>query len=113
MPSVTRKWKCPIHADHAKVGGDALLEKMRSRWTDRIIPDIQGLSKPLKAQKTVRVKDPQMSNNGDIDIIPSDRHRSGKIASSELISQGIRYQIPEQIVILDFWSKVRRNRYGQ
>lgn len=36
-----------------------------------------------------------------------------KHSPEEIISQGLRYQVPEQIVILDFWTKIKRDRYGQ
>jgi hypothetical protein len=68
----------------------------------------------LKHQKVIKVKDPQTRNNGDIEIIPMEgRFTGNKHPSDEIISQGLRYQVPEQIVILDFWSKLQRDRYGK
>jgi hypothetical protein len=40
------------------------------------------------------------------------RFKGVKHSPEEIISQGLRYQVPEQVVILDFWTKVRRDRYG-
>jgi hypothetical protein len=78
----------------------------------------QVRDKKLKHQKTIRIKSRNMHNNGDIDILPSRERFTGPATSSlikpeEVISQGLRYQVPEQIVILDFWSKIRRDKYGQ
>lgn len=82
---------CPIHADKA-------------------IPP----SKKLKHAKVVRVKDRSSANNGDIEILPAPgRFTNVKHVPEELISQGLRYQVPEQIVIMDFWSRLQRDRYGQ
>lgn len=53
-------------------------------------------------------------NNGDIEIVPQEgRFTSVKHAPEEIVSQGLRYQVPEQVVIVDFWTKVKRDRYGQ
>ncbi|KAL7005794.1 hypothetical protein EMMF5_004710 [Cystobasidiomycetes sp. EMM_F5] len=90
MPAPTRRWMCPIHADKA-------------------IPP----SKKLKHAKVVRVKDRSSANNGDIEILPAPgRFTNVKHVPEELISQGLRYQVPEQIVIMDFWSRLQRDRYG-
>lgn len=67
----------------------------------------------LKTQKLIKVKEPHSRNNGDIEIIPSEGRFTGiKHAPEEIIAQGLRYQVPEQVVILDFWTKVKRDRYG-
>lgn len=73
----------------------------------------QPPNKKLKHQKLIKVKDAKTRNNGDIDIVPLDTHNPIKHSPEEVISQGLRYQVPEQLVILDFWSKVQRDRYGQ
>lgn len=59
------------------------------------------------------MKDAHSHNNGDIEIVPSEgRFKGVKHSPEEIISQGLRYQVPEQVVILDFWTKVKRDRYG-
>ena len=73
----------------------------------------QPSRKALKNPKIVKVSRQRTQNNGDIDIIPSKRASTANShLPEELISQGIRYQVPEQIVILDFWSRVKRDKYG-
>lgn len=69
--------------------------------------------KVLKNQKVIKVKDAHTHNNGDIEIVPMEgRFKGVKHSPEEIISQGLRYQVPEQVVILDFWTKVKRDRYG-
>lgn len=77
--------------------------------------DNQPADKKLKHQRLIRVKEPRTKNNGDIDIIPAPGRIFGAAAQKpeELISQGLRYQVPEQIVIIDFWTKIRRDKYGR
>lgn len=69
--------------------------------------------KALKTQKLIKIKEPHTRNNGDIEIVPLEGRFTGvKHSPEEIISQGLRYQVPEQVVILDFWTKVKRDRYG-
>lgn len=68
----------------------------------------------MKHQKLIKVKEPHTRNNGDIEIVPIEgRFTNVKHAPEEIVSQGLRYQVPEQVVIADFWTKLRRDRYGQ
>ncbi|KAK9896650.1 hypothetical protein P389DRAFT_82470 [Cystobasidium minutum MCA 4210] len=92
MPAVTRRFMCPAHADEA----------------------VPHRRKALKHQKLIKVKEPHTRNNGDIEIVPIEgRFTNVKHAPEEIVSQGLRYQVPEQVVIADFWTKLRRDRYGQ
>lgn len=50
------------------------------------------------------------TNNGNIEIIPADSRAdiSKKMNIDEVHINGRRYRIPERVVVLDFWDKLRR-----
>ncbi|GAA5868484.1 hypothetical protein JCM8547_006288 [Rhodosporidiobolus lusitaniae] len=82
MPPPTRKWMCPLHADH-------LMIKKRA----------------VKTIQTINVDRCDEPNSGDIIILPS-REKVVNEEVEEIIVNRIRYQVPEQHVILDFWGRV-------
>ncbi|GAA5950549.1 hypothetical protein JCM21900_001226 [Sporobolomyces salmonicolor] len=82
MPPPTRKWMCPLHSDH-------VLPKKR-------IP---------KATTTINVEERNTPNNGDILVLPR-KERQPAEEYEEMTVNRIRYQVPEQNIILDFWGKV-------
>ncbi|GAA5841982.1 hypothetical protein JCM11251_001435 [Rhodosporidiobolus azoricus] len=82
MPPPTRKWMCPLHAEH-------LIPKKRSMKTLQAIP----------------VDRRDTPNNGDIVILPS-KVKLTPEEVEEITVNRIRYQVPEQHVILDFWGRV-------
>ncbi|GAA5888092.1 hypothetical protein JCM6882_000278 [Rhodosporidiobolus microsporus] len=82
MPPPTRKWMCPLHAEH-------LIPKKRSMKTLQPIP----------------VDRRDTPNNGDIVILPA-RVKLTPEEVEEITVNRIRYQVPEQHVILDFWGRV-------
>ncbi|GAA6016523.1 hypothetical protein JCM10207_002826 [Rhodosporidiobolus poonsookiae] len=82
MPPPTRKWMCPVHSDH-------LLPKKRT----------------IKNVQTIPVERRDEPNNGDIVIQPA-RERGGGEDVEEIVVNRVRYQVPEQHVILDFWGRV-------
>lgn len=49
-----------------------------------------------------------MANNGDIEIIP--RERAPSPEWEELNVNGIRYQVPEDVIVLDFLGALRGER---
>lgn len=82
MPPPTRKWMCPVHADH-------------------LIPR----TRQTKSTTTQTVDRPYRPNNGDIVILP---HQEASAAGEveEMTVNRVRYQLPEQTVVLDFWNRV-------
>lgn len=94
-------------------GRECLYRRNTCASADEPLLYSQPPRKSLKNPKIVKVSKQKTQNNGDIDIIPSKRITTNSVhVPEELISQGIRYQVPEQIVILDFWSRVKRDKYG-
>lgn len=48
-----------------------------------------------------------VANNGNVSVIPRDRPKRRRAQWEEQLHRGIRYQVPEDTLILDFWAKVR------
>lgn len=82
-PPSTVKWMCPLHAAKAA--------------PSRRFP---------KESVTAQVTEPHTANNGDIDVIVSSQRRIKPKNVEELVINRVRYQVPENIIILDFWSKI-------
>ncbi|GAA6027027.1 hypothetical protein JCM8097_006051 [Rhodosporidiobolus ruineniae] len=93
MPPPTRKWMCPLHSDH-------VVPKKRSVKSLQMIP-LNRRDEP---------------NNGDIVILPA-KEKVSNDEVEELVVNRVRYQVPEQHIILDFWGRVtdgpRSRRKGQ
>ena len=54
-----------------------------------------------------------MPNSGLIDIIPSDEVRARNTVSvDEVLINGRIYRVPERVIILDFWDKIRKRSRG-
>ncbi|ORY56458.1 hypothetical protein BCR35DRAFT_309871 [Leucosporidium creatinivorum] len=84
MPPPTRKWMCPLHSDH-------ILPKKR-------LP---------KTTNVVVVNEPRVANNGDIIVVPRQPVRAlDDDRYEEMTVSRIRYQVPEDTVILDFWGRL-------
>jgi hypothetical protein len=88
MPSNTRKWMCPNHADLV----------MPPRRTIR-----NGL-------ETVEVSTAGEHNNGNIVVVPDEPPRPAEIAAEDMVINNRRYRVPEQVIQLDFWNKVHLMR---
>jgi hypothetical protein len=61
-----------------------------------------------KPASTVHIKDRNEPNNGTIAIVPRlppPKHAMPRY--DEIVYRNIRYQVPEETLILDFWAKVR------
>ncbi|KAI5476507.1 hypothetical protein MNV49_007686 [Pseudohyphozyma bogoriensis] len=84
MPPPTRKWMCPVHSDQ-------ILPKKR-------VP---------KHTTTITVQEPHTPNNGDVVIVP--RREVPRLMDDyeEVTVNRIRYQVPEETIILDFWGRVQ------
>ncbi|KAM0753938.1 hypothetical protein T439DRAFT_167600 [Meredithblackwellia eburnea MCA 4105] len=85
MPPPTRKWMCPAHA------AEHLLPKQRQ---------------PKGNTTTYTNQEPSLPNNGDIIILPTRDLPKFLDDFEELTVNRIRYQVPEETVILDFWGRV-------
>lgn len=58
---------------------------------------------------TITVTKPQTPNDGDIDVLltPQKRVKAKKV--EEISINRVRYQVPENIIILDFWAKLGKS----
>ncbi|GAA5904944.1 Rco1p [Sporobolomyces salmoneus] len=82
MPPPTRKWMCPVHSEH-------VLPKKR-------VP---------RQTTVVNIEERGIPNNGDI-IVQPPPERAPPEEYEEMTVNRIRYQVPEQNIILDFWGKL-------
>ncbi|BGP13943.1 hypothetical protein JCM10213_005527 [Rhodosporidiobolus nylandii] len=82
MPPPTRKWMCPLHSE-------------------QIIPK----KRVPKTVQTIPVDHRDQPNNGDIVIVPS-KEKGVTEDVEEMVVNRVRYQVPEQHIILDFWGRV-------
>ncbi|GAA5987150.1 hypothetical protein JCM11641_002147 [Rhodosporidiobolus odoratus] len=83
MPPPTRKWMCPLHSEH-------------------IVPN----KRVPKTIQTIPVDYRDQPNNGDIVIVPS-KEKGMEVDVEEMVVNRVRYQVPEQHVILDFWGRCK------
>ncbi|KAL7422414.1 hypothetical protein Q5752_003060 [Cryptotrichosporon argae] len=82
MPSSSRKWMCPNHAEAV----------MPRRRTVR-----NGL-------ETVDIESPGARNNGNVVVVPA--YEAGPEACDDRIINNRRYRVPERVIQLDFWNKL-------
>jgi hypothetical protein len=62
-----------------------------------------------KQTTVIDVKEPRRSNNGDIIIVPKQSARPlDDDRYEEMTVNRVRYQVPEETVILDFWSRLTK-----
>ncbi|KAE8210794.1 hypothetical protein CF327_g5377 [Tilletia walkeri] len=121
MPNMTRKWMCPNHAEHS-------MPKIRIPKTASAI---QPYALPLPTAENIgkgKLYKVRLRNNGDVDIIPDPTdsffNTDGSTNSAtqpgweEVIIGGVnpngsgqrfRFRVPEKVVRLDFWNRVRAN----
>jgi len=104
---------CPVHSEHVLV---RYLSFDRSLCSILIVFCFFFLSQPKKRvprQTTVvNIEERGIPNNGDI-IVQPPPERPPPEEYEEMTVNRIRYQVPEQNIILDFWGKIappsRRN----
>ena len=82
LPPAGHRWMCPLHTEQST---------RRAR-----VP---------KHQQTVTVSSGMVANAGEVDIVLSNREASPEW--EELSVNGVRYQVPEEVVILDFLGALR------
>lgn len=67
---------------------------------------------PKTHGSSVDVKEVNQPNNGNIEVIASEDSRRSDSAESlpidEVLINGRKYRIPERIIILNFWNKMRK-----
>ncbi|KAK4058928.1 hypothetical protein OIO90_000374 [Microbotryomycetes sp. JL221] len=85
MPPPTRKWMCPLHSDH-------VMPRKR-------IP---------KATTIVPVQEARQRNNGDIVVVSRPSRVLDDDRYEETLVNRVRFQIPEDIIVLDFWKKAQK-----
>ncbi|GJJ12447.1 hypothetical protein Clacol_006689 [Clathrus columnatus] len=87
MPAAHKKWMCPAHVQHVAP----------KRRIPRHLPPVTDIVSK------------NCPNNGNIEIIPADNRAdlSKKMNVDEVHINGRRYRVPERVVILDFWDKLR------
>ncbi|KII88879.1 hypothetical protein PLICRDRAFT_588854 [Plicaturopsis crispa FD-325 SS-3] len=93
MPTFGKKWMCPNHADQ--------ILKPKRRIPKQNAPPIE-------------IDKPNQFNNGNIEVIQSQTLAANEIkpvAVDEVFINGRRYRVPERVITLDFWNKVRRQRH--
>lgn len=61
----------------------------------------------LRPERTVKVLQRNVANNGNVTVIPREKPKKRQVRWDEQLHRGIRYQVPEDTLILDFWAKVR------
>ncbi|KIY43700.1 hypothetical protein FISHEDRAFT_78541 [Fistulina hepatica ATCC 64428] len=91
MPSLTKKWMCPHHAD-------------------KLLPPRHRI--PRHNAAPIDITKPNQYNNGNIEITHSDLAPVIRDVPKvdEVLINGRRYRVPERVVILDFWNKVSKNK---
>lgn len=86
MPSIMKKWMCPNHAEQT----------------------ISNRRQPKVNLHPKEVRSTGARNKGLIEIIPSnDVHARNTVAVDEVLINSRIYRVPERVIILDFWGKIR------
>jgi hypothetical protein len=57
------------------------------------------------------VTEEMTANNGDVEVLPKARKPSPPVDYDEINLNGLRYQLPEEILVLDFWGRLHGQRY--
>lgn len=65
---------------------------------------------PRAVAPPIDVTEPRQRNNGNIEVINSEfsSRSEEKMSIDELLINGRRYRVPERIIVVDFWNKVRQ-----
>lgn len=60
----------------------------------------------------IDITETQQRNNGNVEIVNSDIsiRQEEKISVDEVLINGRKYRVPERIIVLDFWDKIRPQR---
>ncbi|ORX38375.1 hypothetical protein BD324DRAFT_578261 [Kockovaella imperatae] len=85
MPNSGRKWMCPNHVDQ-------VIARRRTLRNNLETIDVEYQGQP---------------NNGNITILPDDQ-RKETFDYEDMIINKRKYRVPEKIIKLDFWNKIRQ-----
>ncbi|KAF9070348.1 hypothetical protein BDP27DRAFT_622160 [Rhodocollybia butyracea] len=95
MPSFSKKWMCPNHAE-------------------QIITPKHRIPKTNPAP--IEITKPGHYNNGNVEIVETQPIRpitmQPKVTVDEVLINGRRYRVPERVILLDFWNKIRSGTAG-
>lgn len=109
MPTFGKKWMCPNHADQ-------ILVSCAMSDSDLVLTHPQKPKRRIPKQNAppIEIDKPNQFNNGNIEVIQSQTPAANEIkpvAVDEVFINGRRYRVPERVITLDFWNKVRRQRH--
>lgn len=104
----SKKWRCPNHIEHVVVSSAAFPIMHTNGLLTR--DHRQAKQRVPKQQEVVVVEERGKPNNGDIDVIPRSETPPPEMEYEEVVVSGIRYQVPEDTIILDFFDKTRGGR---
>jgi hypothetical protein len=103
LPPTSHRWQCPLHADRVVV---RRLASALSHYETNVCA--QAKRRQPKNQVVLTQTERNMPNNGLIDVLPSKGKGKKEVAPDydETVVNGVRYQVPEETIILDFWDKI-------
>ncbi|THH10832.1 hypothetical protein EW145_g1056 [Phellinidium pouzarii] len=88
LPPLLRKWRCPNHAN-------------------------SGIKRlPKASAPSIDITDLNQSNNGNIEVINSEEiaQSQERVSVDEVLINGRKYRVPERVIVLDFWSRIRKHQ---
>jgi hypothetical protein len=67
---------------------------------------------PKQNNPPVEISKPRQFNNGNIDVTLSEAPLPPlpKVPVDEVMINGRRYRVPERVILLDFWSRLSKER---
>jgi hypothetical protein len=80
------------------------------------LTDLSGVFSPQpcrqasKESTIIPIDTPNTPNNGDIDVVVTPLNRTKAKPVEEIIINRVKYQVPENIIILDFWAKLSKDQ---
>ncbi|KAA1108998.1 hypothetical protein PGT21_030393 [Puccinia graminis f. sp. tritici] len=87
LSSFPSKWVCPLHMV-------------------KTLPCRQA----AKESNTIPINTLNTPNDGDIDVVVTPHNRTKAKPVEEIIINRVKYQVPENIIILDFWAKLSKDQ---
>jgi PHD-finger len=105
LPPSSRRWTCPAHAESVSYELDPC-----NSIGFLLIPTGQASRRVPRNQDVVVVTEEMTANNGDIEVLPKPRSPLSEVDYDELYMNGLRYQVPEDILVLDFWGRLQGRR---
>ncbi|KDN52000.1 hypothetical protein K437DRAFT_272847 [Tilletiaria anomala UBC 951] len=107
MPSLTRRWRCPSHSEHAH----------HPARMPKLISSVSSVELPIPSERNIgpgRAYRTRVRNNGLIDIVPEALDKvfdmetgAGRGLESGYREERVRFKVPEKVIRTDFWNRVR------